>query len=399
MLKQRLLSFASSVLHVLLTVFLGYALSFKPISHPFVFLFAVASKLYAIVFEEDIEASKKVRIYQITVLILSILFITKLSLLSELTGILILILYTVYPFLKAKAPFDLLHHILRYVLLFILGYDGINFNNQMAQLALSAVVFSAVMGELLEGLRGDKINKKSTASLLGIRKSLIVVIFLAFAVSFAFSYILNYLFEFPVQISNIFIPFYMMLAPIPTLFLMKPLIETGKGKKTDTHFLIKKVEIAAIIMTLLLILVVLHTGRVETDIIVGSRNYNFDVEIKTIIAGTNTWEVPWILFDYVDQDNYYYVLLHKNGMLELSQVIDGQRETYIASIKTPSTAFQWHNFRINPNNTTITVALDGKYQLTAPRNSTGTVFRIKISSSIPGHFWLANIAKMNWMPE
>jgi hypothetical protein len=116
------------------------------------------------------------------------------------------------------------------------------------------------------------------------------------------------------------------------------------------------------------------------------------VGIRTFIAGPHSWDVPWIVFDYVNQDNYYYVVFHKDGTLELSQKIDGQLRLYVSWCATPLTPFEWNNFQIDLNATTVTVKLDGKYQLTTTRELAAETSSIIISPTTPnqdGASWIA----------
>jgi hypothetical protein len=128
---------------------------------------------------------------------------------------------------------------------------------------------------------------------------------------------------------------------------------------------------------------VLQTGRIGTTVAVKQRNYSFEVGIRTIIAGENNWVVPWIVFDYMNEDNYCYVVLHKDGVLELLQKIDGQDQGYPASVETSLTPFQWHSFHIVLNETTVTVELDEKYQVITPRYLLSDSSSVIISPTAP----------------
>ncbi|HYB68339.1 MAG TPA: hypothetical protein VEC97_02235, partial [Candidatus Acidoferrales bacterium] len=104
-----------------------------------------------------------------------------------------------------------------------------------------------------------------------------------------------------------------------------------------------------------------------------------------------------IVFDYINEDNYYYVVFHTNGVLELSQKIDGQTLRYVSSVKTQLTPFQWNTFNIVLNETTVTVRLDGEYQLSTPRLLEADNSRVIISPTMPdpSGIWIACIYTIN----
>lgn len=53
------------------------------------------------------------------------------------------------------------------------------------------------------------------------------------------------------------------------------------------------------------------------------QDFTLDLDVKTITAGAQPWEVAWINFRYFDQYNRYYVLLKTDGGVELSKFQDG----------------------------------------------------------------------------
>lgn len=383
----RLPSYMSSIMHVFLTAFFGYLISARLMISPFVFvfvsLFVVMSKLFSMMFAEDRNGSKKTRIYSTIAFAMLIPLLIALTPFEIATGVLILIVYSLYPICSGKAPFDAIHHALRYILIFILGYGSLGFFNATALLAMLAIVLFSFAGELLAGLGKRNDSGKSIASFLGIKKSLTTIILLIFVASLMASLVLNHLFEFPIQISQTSIPFYIIPALAIDLYLAKPLIKARSEKHVDPFHLTRKKEVVVVIVALLLILVMFQTGRIGTKVAVTSRNFSFDVHIRTIIAGANSWDVPWIVFDYTNEDNYYYVVFHTDGVLELSQKIDGQYLRFISSVKTQLTPFQWNTFHVVLNETTVTVGLDGEYQATTQRRLEPDTSSVIISPTIP----------------
>jgi hypothetical protein len=381
---------------VFATVSFGYLILLKPtISLDFLMVsaFAVTSKLFAMLFAEDRNASKKTRIYSTVALVPSILLLTQLSSFEIVMGVLVLVLYSLYPICRGRAPFDVIHHALRYIFLFILGYGSQAFWNETALASILTIALVATAGELLAGLGKDSNSVRSTASLLGIKRSLATIISFTFIASLIASFIFNNLFEFPIQFNGTFVPFYVIPALALDIFLTVPLMRKLNSKHVDAFHLTRRKEVAAFVIILFLILIVFQTGRIGTTVTVNSPDYSFNVGIRTFIAGPHSWDVPWIVFDYLNEDNYYYVVFHKDGILELSQKIDGQYQRYVSQCATPLTPFEWHDFQIVLNETTVSVELDGKYQMTVSRQLSAETSSIIISPSTPTPYsplWIAS---------
>ena len=390
-------SYTSSIVHVFWTVLFGYLISSRLAISPFVFVFVVMSKLFSMMFAEDRDASKKTRVHSTIALGSLIPLLIVLTPFEIVMGVLILIVYSIYPICSGKAPFDAMHHATRYILIFILGYGSLRLFNATALLAMLAIVLFSLAGELLAGLGKKNDSGKSVTSFLGIKKSLTTIIFLIFTASLMASFVLNYLFEFPIQINKIFIPFYIIPALATDLYLARPLIKARSEKHVEAFHLIRKKEVIVIVAMLLLILVTFQTGRISTKMAVTSRNFSFDVHIRTIIAGMYSWDVPWIVFDYTNESNYYYVVFHTDGVLELSQKIDGQYLRYVSSVKTQLTPFQWNTFHVVLNETTVTVKLDGEYLVTTPRRLEADTSSVIISPTMPkpSGIWIACIYSIN----
>ena len=393
----RLVSCVSSMMHVLLTLFVGYLISAVVSARspdPLIFLFAATSKLFAVAFTEDRNASKKMRIFSTIALASLFPLLTGLTTFEMLMGVLILTLYSLYPLVDGKAPFDIVHHVLRYVFIFVLGYGSVFFS-ETALLAIFAIAFFSLAGELLAGLGKNSDTRKNAASLLGIKRSLIVIVSSIFIASLTSAFVFNALFEFPVEIDGTFVPFYIIPALAIDLFLTMHLMKVQSGKHYDPFHLMRRKELIALLIASLLILTIFQTGRISAAVTVDSRNYSFDVSIRTFIAGSHGWDVPWIVFDYVNADNYYYVVFHTNGILELSQKINGQTLYYESSIKTQLTPFQWNDFHVVLNETTVAVSLDGEYQVSTTRHSVSDPSGITISVVHPTGFWITCAYSIN----
>jgi hypothetical protein len=377
------------MMHVLVTVFAGYLISAfvsaRPLD-PLVLLFAVVSKLFSMAFVEDKDASKKTRVFSTIALASLFPLLIGLSTFGMITGVLILVLYSLYPLVDGRAPFDVVHHVLRYVFLFVLGFGSQAFFSETALLAILAIALFSVAGELLAGLRKN-VNGRSAASLLGVKRSLLVIVSSIFIASLMAVFVLNALFEFPIDIDGAFVPLYIVPVLAVDVFLTMHLMKLLGARRVDPFHLMRRKELVVLLIASLSILVLFQTGSVSPVVAVKSRDYSFDVGIRTFISGPNSWDVPWIVFDWVNEDNYYYVVFHKDGVLELSQKMNGQTTVYVSSVKTPLTPFEWNSFHIVLNETTVAVRLDGEYQVATTRH-----FLSDPSSTIsivhPTGFWI-----------
>jgi hypothetical protein len=76
-----------------------------------------------------------------------------------------------------------------------------------------------------------------------------------------------------------------------------------------------------------------------------SNPYSIDVSVKTVIAGPENWGVAFINFNYVDEGNHYYVLLNRDGTLELTKVVNYEKQ-FLSFADTGLSPFYWHHFKI-----------------------------------------------------
>jgi len=400
----KLISWILSIMHVLLALFIGYLISALisagPAINPWIFVFAATSKLFAVAFTEEKKATRKRRIYSAMALMSLSPLLIGLTTFEIVTGLSILMLYSLYPLFNGKAPFDVIHHMLRYVLIFILGYGSQAVFNETPLLAILAIALFSLAGELIAGLKNNSDTSKNFASLLGIKRSLIVIVLSIFIASLIAAFVLNDLFEFPIQINGTFIPFYVIPALAMDLYITEPLMKALSGKHVDPLHLMRKKELTAILIASLIALVVFQTGRISVTTAVNSRNYSFDANIRTFIAGPHDWDEPWIVFNYVNENNFYYAILHKDGILELSLKMNGTIY-HESSLKTQLTPFQWLNFHISLNETTVAVELNGEYQISTTRDLASDHSSIIISPSIlhpQTGMWIFSIYSININP-
>ncbi len=388
--KRHFVLYIPSFIHVCLVSFAGYTLSLGPsppdigaLSH--IVMFGITSKLFSVMFSNG--DSRRMKTFSTLPFLASCAILGRLQQSRAFMGMLILALYALRPLFE-KAALDLLHHALRYVLLFLLAYDTYSLGDPALLPALLAVTLFSVAGELVSGLR-MRSEFRGTVLSLGYRKSLLVAI-VALAAAMELSMcVFNSIFEFPIQIGDLAVPFYLAPSLGVTYVLARPMVKAFKGEHLEVFSIVRKREVLIAAILSIVMLTTLFAGEIDIDEKVETRGLGFNVKIRTIIAGKYDWNVPWILFDYIDQGNYYYFLLHKDGILELGRVVDGKYEGYVASLKERVNAFQTHEFNVFLNSSII-IIMDGKYELRSPRPRPSNTSRIKIASARPCP-WLAQI--------
>ncbi|MEM2094602.1 MAG: hypothetical protein QXI32_04835 [Candidatus Bathyarchaeia archaeon] len=386
--KRCCLPYGSSFIHVLLASSAGYMFSLDPYTPDlarlgYVLIFGVASKLFSILIYYN--ASRRVKILSLLPFLASISVLGRLN--SQIfLGILVLALYASRPLFE-RVLLDVLHHVLRYVLIFVLASG---FQSQVSTpyiLAMSALVLFSIAGELLAGLR--KHNVGGTVLFLGTRKSLILAaLSIVTAIQFA-SLAFNSVFEFPIRVGELTIPFYILPSLGVAYVLTRPIFRALKGELFEVPTSIRKSELLVVVALSVITLATLYAGRTHIDEIFDSEFIHFSVKMRIVIAGKYSWNVPWILFDYINQSNYYYFLLHKDGILELGRVIQGRYEGYVALSDAHVDAFQTHQFKVFLDST-IRIVMDDKYELMAPRLWPNRTSRVRVISTIPSP-WLAFI--------
>jgi len=293
----------------------------------------------------------------------------------------ILIFYSLYLIFKRRAPFKFIHHTLRYVLLFFFAYNKSDVNDMIVQMALLAIILFSVAGELVSWPI-EETPDKIVISPSGRKRSYIVAVISIVVASLLSVYVLNGLFEFPIRVGSTYLSFYLIPFLIVTSVLVKPIIKAVQEGQANLHYSHGKRELVIMTTIFLIISTISAVGAENVmDVEINSESYVLDSEIWTMIAGKESWDVPWIFFDYVDQDDFHYLLLHKNGILELGRVVNGKEKIYLASAKTDLSPFQPHNFHITLNKTTIFINLDDKYQLITTRNPPYRNIRVKITRS------------------
>ena len=86
-------------------------------------------------------------------------------------------------------------------------------------------------------------------------------------------------------------------------------------------------------------------------------NYVVQLNVRTIIAGPERRDVAFIKFRYSDNANHYCILLHRDGVLELTKVIASEK-TFLKNVRTSLSPFDWHRFEITVEGSSIIVSVD-----------------------------------------
>lgn len=93
------------------------------------------------------------------------------------------------------------------------------------------------------------------------------------------------------------------------------------------------------------------------------KDYIFSVKINTtkqLRTGStpNPWEVGWVIFRYVDAQNFYYFINKPNG-IELGKLVAGQQK-FLYTAGTPKlTIGQWNNYKVTLKGNNIKITIDG----------------------------------------
>lgn len=287
---------------------------------------------------------------------------------------------------KFKPPIDVVYHGSMFALPFLMGYLLYRPLDENCLLGSFSICIVGAVAELMQEIRDHDVDTawgKTTATVLGKKKSLTLCLLLMIILGLLSFIIVDRTLSFSFNIWGSSVPFQLVALPLLSLLLMKPLISgivTNAGQQLVYDRFRKRALVISVIVLCSSVAVVVYGCENSVDVAVSATNYSFDLAARTIVAGREGSDVPWILFDYVDQDNFYYLILHKNGILELGQTVNAKYEGYIASINTGLSPFQTNQFHVSANGTTIQVTLDKQYHLTAPRIQRDSPFRIRVQS-------------------
>lgn len=371
-----------SFFHVVVAVFLGFLTApSQQLNFPILF-FVLISKCFALLVEKYGELTKYILFLGLVSFTITYCFP---SLFHVFIGALILIIYYTYSKVvvaRERFPLNILYHGFRYVLLYVLGYGVIGLGSIVSLLGIITVFTLGIAGEFLAGFnRGSSL--KLTVSAIGVRNTKILIVILLFIAFILGSFILNIVFEFPLNMFSYVIPAYTPLSTILWLIVAKTIWASSE----EVFNAVRRKEFFIVFLTIALILTLNQLGNITYTTL--KDNGEVEINVRTFISGRSSWDVPWIIFNYINNKNFHYIVLHKNGVLELSRVRNGIRETFLKSYVTGMDPFQQHTYILKYNKTNVSIIIDNTKYFNIPRTYTKK-FTIKISREIQGNpFWIA----------
>ena len=372
----------TSLLHVLLAALLGELASSQPNPTWALAAFVVVSKLFAIVYGESESLKARFGFAWPPLGVLSVALLATLSFYQAVLGAVVLLLYATYPVASRsrRVPADLVYHGGRYLLLFLIGF-GLSSGLPLYAAALgSAVFFLGASAELVVGERRGR-GFGSGFSAASVRRAVAVV---SFACMVAVTLVLNEMIDLPLALGPVVIPVPLVVGVAASLLLV-----AGVRSKAAFNEVRKRESVLAALL-LVSILAAIFASSVNVAAAQPAPGFSASVDVRTLAAGRNSWDVPWVTFDYHDAGDYCYVVLHKGGLLELSQVVNGTRDTFVASAQTSLSPFDLHLYNISQSGQTVSVSVDGREYVRAEVSLSGGTTMVSSYVPIRG-FWLATV--------
>ena len=282
-------------------------------------------------------------------------------------GVVGLVLSFTYSYgIRAKMrPFlDVAYHGILFAFPFIMGYTLYKPFDKICLLVSIAIGIGGTVSELLQEVRDydfDKAFGKTTAVLLGKKKSLalglgLIIIWIPIVVIASGS-----LFFFPLTLFFFRVPFQFLVLPPLSLFVLEPIF---RGIMVEAH---QTVVYDGFKKRALVVFIILVSSSAAVFAYSSTRyyygdldweNYVVRLDARTLIAGPESWSVAFVRFRYRDEANHYYLLLYKNGILELTKVVSSEK-TFLNFVETDLSPFDWHSFEIILEGPSIRVLVDG----------------------------------------
>lgn len=286
---------------------------------------------------------------------------------SKALGIAGLILSLTYSWgvrAKLKPFLDIVFHGLLNVFPFVMGYTLYRSFDETCLLISSAICIIGAVTGLIAQLRDydyDSAFGNTTAVFLGKRKAIALSLGLLSVWLILFARIFEGLIFFPVPLNGIRVPIQYLVLPPLSIFILTPLIRgiLNEAYQTVVYEGIKKRGLA--------ILVILFFSSVNVFAYSSTTHFYGDPEggnyvvrlnVRTVIAGHESWGVAFIKCRYADEANYYYILLHQNGVLELTKVVESEK-TFLTFVGTDLSPFDTHRFEVKLEGPSIQVSVDG----------------------------------------
>jgi hypothetical protein len=384
----------TSFAHVLLAVLFGELLNPSHFPALSIVAFAVTSKAFALLVGENERFFSRLRWLSVPIAVLSVAILVTLPLTQVALGSAVMILYFLYPrFLNARerSPLDVLFHATRYSIIFWLGYAGPA--TLVSLTALSIVFLFGITGELLVGLR-SKSDWRTTASRLGVTSTVRVVNLLTFSLIILASVTFSQVVDFPLRLGLISLPVPFLVGVSAAAYISRPV---SLRRSWTAPISVRKRELIVLLLIVSTLVLLPLATRVNLTRTAPGPNYEAKIGMQTIMTGPHSWDGQWIIFNYASAQDFYYVLLHTNGTLELSHYADGVWHRGIVSVQTTYSPFDWHQYYLRVDDGRLSLSIDNNPVLESPvQDSTGVV---RITQSFPyPNFWLVYITEFQVTP-
>ena len=380
----------TSFAHVIITVLFGVLLNPAQFPALVIIAFAVSSKAFALFAGENERFFSHMRWAALPLAGLSVVLLLFLPPLDIALGAAVMLLYVNYPrMIKAreKSPLDVIFHGLRYALLFWLGYGG--FATLASATAVAVVFLFGVSGELLVGLRNQGIWR-TTASVLGTATTVRVVNALTFLLMVLASIVFSQEVNFPLLVGPVAVPIPLIVGVLLALFIMRPV---SLGRSLIAPLSVRRRELVAIALVALVLVSTPALTRVNLEQPAPGPSYTVTAGMQTFVTGPNPWDGQWIIFNYQNPQNFYYVLLHTDGTLELARDANGTHDANLDDVQTGLSPFVWHRYQIAVVGGVAAISIDGKVYESAQVGATGG--EVLISQSFPHlNLWVVRVTEL-----
>ncbi len=390
LLREDIYFVLTSLLHVVVVVLFGILLDISQLSHALPLVaFAITSKVFALVIGENKRLFAHSRWAALPLAVLSIFALLFLPAAEIVLGVVVMLLYLSYPQLimaRERSPLDVLTHGTRYAILFWMGYYG--GLTLLSATAISMVFLFGVTGELLVGLKSDP-AWKTTASRLGTVRTVRIVNLLIPALIILGSFLFSLEVDFPLLVGGIAVPVPLLMGIVLAAFMTRP-VSIGKSHRAPIS--VRKREIISLLICLTILVAVPLGTRVDLSQNAPQPNYTVSVGMQTFVTGPHSWDGQWIIFNYSNKENFYYILLHTDGTLELGGYANGLHEPNLQDVATGCSPFQWHEYEIKVVNGEAVISIDGNQVMRAPIQNPGG--EAIITTGFPNtNLWVVSVSQ------
>lgn len=269
---------------------------------------------------------------------------------------------------KLKPFLDLIYHGVLNTFPFVMGYTLYGSFDETCLLISFGIFIVGAVPEIIQEIRDHDVDRffgKTTVVMLGKRKSLTLCLGLMLVWFLVVATVLDKLLFFPVTLWDFRVSFQFLVLPPLSFFILTPLIQgivSEEYQKDVYKRLRKRGLVVLIILVSSSIAVFAYSSTMYFYGDLDYENYVVRLDVRTVIAGPESWNVAFIRFRYLDEANHYCLLLHKNGVLELTKVVSSER-AFLVFVKTDLSPFDGHSFEILLDGSSIKVSVDGALYL------------------------------------